>query len=245
MNRGCLMNDLSNKLGISIASYTGQYKVIEESIQSCINLKAKYTGISIENRNVSAENNSDKYLNLFKKMDSILFVKNLIANRGGAWVSQHLANTSLIKTFNPEVKYLLLINGDCVIRNSVGFHEVLEEFALNNSDILPTARFIRKGRCFGTMGIIGKLDSTIEMLKMMNRLIVDNFFTRSGNEHRMAVACRKLNLKIFNVISPKNVSFCSFDEGTWAGRMGFFHLHNEWSKVKYGMNGWWNSEKSS
>ena len=239
------MDNLSDKLGISIASHIGHYKVIEECIKSCLGLRAKYIGLSIENRGVYTENISNGYLSLFEKIDSVLFIKNLIVNKGGSWVSQHLSNISLIKTFNSEIKYLLLINGDCVIGNSTGFYEILKEFILGNFDIIPTARFSRKGRCFGTMGIIGKIDSTIKMLGVMNDLITNKTFIRSGNEQRMATACRKLNLKIFNVVSPSDVSFCSLGEGTWAGRMKFFHLHNEWSKSKYGSKGWWNSEKNN
>ena len=239
------MDDLSDKLGISIASYIGHYEVIEECIKSCLSLKAKYVGLSVENRNINTENHPNGYLSLFEEMDSVSFIKNLIASKGGSWISQHLSNISLIKTFNSEIEYLLLINGDCIIGDSVGFYEVLKEFILGNFDVIPTARFSRKGRCFGTMGIIGKIDPIIKMLGVMNDLVSDKTFVRSGNEQRMAIACRKLNLKVFNVVSSNDVSFCSLGEGTWAGRMKFFHLHNKWSKNKYGLDGWWNSEKKS
>lgn len=237
--------NLSDKLGISIASYVGQYGVIEKCINSCLDLKPGYVGLSVENKDMCLENSPNGYLNLFEKVDSVSFMKNLISVKGGHWIGQHLSNISLVKTFNSNVKYLLLINGDCVIGDPIGFYGVLEEFILRDSDILPTAMFNRKAKCFGTMGVIGKIDSIIKLLKLMKTLIEIDTFVRSGNEQRMEIACRKLRFNVFDVVNSSDLSFCFPGEGTWAGRMKFSHLHNEWSKRKYGSDGWWRNDKSS
>lgn len=245
MNRGYLMNNLSDKLGISIAGYVNQYSIIKRCIESCLKLLPRYIGVSIDNQGSIFREKEKKFLDIFYKVDTVSFVSNLVKIKGGHWVGQHLLTILTMKEFNPEIKYVLLINGDCVINKGSGFHEILREFSLKGFDLLPTACYGRRRRiCVGTMGMIAKIDSSIKILSKMKDFLVNEVPTSSGNEERVFLACEELGLKISEVTNPDNVSFCPpVTGGMWAEKMGFLHLHNEGDGVKYEYDGWWRNEK--
>jgi hypothetical protein len=124
-------------------------------------------------------------------------------------------------------KYVFSIEGDCIITNPKGIHDLENKMVAENTDIICSEW---QNQCYaGAVSYFAKLDAIIPIIDLMVQeayKAADETGENYGNiEGRFGKAIKKLGIKCSDLNNPLNSHFSYGYRGTWGDCLGFKHLH--------------------
>jgi len=224
----------TSELGVAIIAHTGHRRFIKPCLESCREMNPAKIIVAYDCRFTAKEDTPMESIlptyDVFRLADG--WAIGDIGPRVNSWLWLTQNAISLLK--NSGVKYILSINGDCVLENPQGIHDIYKRMCDQGASVISCE--LRGEGFAGTTSYFATIDSAV---KIADHLVKNAFEARTpegkgfGNpEGRMGKAISLQGLKCAEVKNPEHAQFSYGDRGTWGEVLGFQHLHGaeKWRK---------------
>lgn len=221
-------------LGIVVITHTGHRRFLKPCLESCKRLNPGYIVTSYDCRYTGKPNTPME--RILPTYDTFILSDRWVIGDIGPRVNSWLWLTQNAVTIqkNLDVKYILSLNGDCIIDRPEGIHE-LYEYMLSHDATVVCNEWKEEG-FGGTTGYFATIDTAV---KIANHLVENALLPRMpdgkqfGNpEGRMGKAILMQDLVCAPVRNPENAQLSFGDRGTYGDMLGYRHLHGaeKWRK---------------
>jgi len=214
-------------LGIVVITHTGHRRFLKPCLESCKKVNPAFIVTAYDcrytaNKTTPMENISPTY-DTFILSDR--WFMGDIGPRVNSWLWLTHAAVTIQKILG--VKYIFSLNGDCVIDNPEGMHDLYEY--MKKAEATIVCNEWRNDGFGGTTGYFATIDTAV---KVADHLVENAYEARMPNgkafgnpEGRMGKAIMMQDLKVAVVRNPEHAQLSYGDRGTFGDLLGFRHLH--------------------